>query len=100
MGGGILLGGAAFDIENTTVTNNGPGQQGTSGGIIISALPSAGPAKLHLLTVENNKQIGVTCASAVQAADGVFATMNIGGDIAQSCGFSPCSSMGATCGAQ
>ncbi len=30
MGGGILLSGVTFDIERTTVTNNGPGPQGTS----------------------------------------------------------------------
>ena len=35
-GGGILLDGAAFNITNTTVTNNGPGQDGAITGAVSS----------------------------------------------------------------
>jgi len=101
-GGGILLGGAAFDIENTTVTNNGPGPQGTSGGIVINALPTTGVATVHLVTVQNNKSVGMTCAPSapITTASGVYATGNTGVDIAQTCGFSSCPAPSTTCGAQ
>jgi hypothetical protein len=95
MGGGIFLSGTTFDIENTTVTNNGPGAQGTSGGVNISTAGAG--SKLNLVTIENNKQIGITCDTAI-AATGVLVMSNTGGDIANSCKFSSCS-MGAGCGA-
>lgn len=101
MGGGILLDGAAFNIRNTTVTRNGPGQLGvaTWGGVLVNSLPAAGPRQIHLATVSNNNQIGLTCAAAIDGA-GVAATTNVGGDISSTCGFAPCSPSGLTCGAQ
>jgi hypothetical protein len=99
-GGGILLGGAAFDIENTTVTNNGPGQQGTTswGGILVSSIP-AGSSKLNLVTIENNKPIGLACAGAISGS-GVFSSGNSGGvDIQPSCNVTACTPMSPTCGA-
>jgi hypothetical protein len=101
-GGGIYLDGAAFDIENTTVTNNGPGSSGaiTWGGILVNALPSTGPSTLNLDTVEMNKQVGVSCVKAITGT-GVYATQNSGNvDVSGSCGFQTCSPMSATCGAQ
>ena len=95
MGGGIFLSGTTFDIENTTVTNNGPGAQGTSGGVNVSTVGAG--SKLNLVTIQNNKQIGITCDGTV-AATGVLVTSNTGGDIASSCKFSSCST-GAGCGA-
>jgi hypothetical protein len=100
-GGGIYLDSAAFDIENTTVTNNGPSSDLTWGGMRIADIPSGGPAVLNLDTVEDNKAAGVSCAatSSVQGA-GVFATGNGAGDVASTCGFAACSPLSATCGAQ
>ena len=68
-GGGILLNGAAFDIENTTVTSNGPATQGATawGGIFVANPPGGGPAKLQFVTVQNNNQVGVSCSSSVSA---------------------------------
>jgi len=96
MGGGIFLSGTTFDIENTTVTNNGPGPQGTSGGMNISTAGAG--SKLNQVTIQNNKQIGITCDAAI-AATGVLVNSNMGGDIANTCKFSSCSA-GAGCGAQ
>jgi hypothetical protein len=98
-GGGLLLNGAAFDIENTTVTNNGPGAQGTSGGIMVTSLPTTGPAKLHLVTVQSNMGPGVSCSASIQG-DGVLAVGNTPVQIASSCGVTSCATAGPTCGAQ
>lgn len=102
MGGGILLNGAAFDIENTTIENNGPGQQGTTswGGILVNAVPASGPAKLNLVTIENNMSVGLGCIGSV-VGTGVLASGNSGGvDIQPTCMVTGCSPMSATCGAQ
>ena len=95
MGGGIFLSGTTFDIENTTVTNNGPGAQGTSGGVNLSTAGTG--SKLNLVTIQNNKQIGITCDAPI-AATGVLVTSNTGGDVATSCKFTSCST-GVGCGA-
>ncbi|HVZ88948.1 MAG TPA: hypothetical protein VHG72_18410 [Polyangia bacterium] len=101
-GGGVYLNGAAFDIENTTVTNNGPGTSGSTswGGILVSALPASGPSVLNLDTIQANKQVGVACARAITGTE-VYAAQNTGGvDISPTCNFQPCSLMSSTCGAQ
>ena len=97
MGGGIFLSGTTFDIENTTVMNNGPGPQGTSGGMSISTAGTG--SKLNLVTIENNNPIGITCDNTVQGT-GVYAMGNSASDIAKLCGFTPCMTLGAGCGAQ
>jgi hypothetical protein len=99
--GGILLDGAAFDIRDTTVTNNGPGTQGTTlwGGVLVSSLPAAGTTGLTLVTIQGNKQIGLTCAGGIQGT-GVLATGNTGGDVNPYCNVSACAAAGPTCGAQ
>jgi hypothetical protein len=98
-GGGIYLDGAAFDIENTTVSNNGPSSDLTWGGIRVAALPATGTMVLNLDTVENNNAAGVSCVDAIQGTH-VFATGNAAGQVAGTCGFSPCMPMSTTCGAQ
>jgi hypothetical protein len=101
-GGGILLDGAAFDIRNTTVTNNGQGQQGaiTWGGILVNTLPATGAMQLDLVTIESNKQIGLTCVGPITGS-GVLASLNAGGvDISPTCGVAACSPASPTCGAQ
>jgi hypothetical protein len=99
--GGISLNGAAFDISNSTATGNGPGTEGASfwGGIDIQFPPPAGPKRLNLVTVTNNKAVGVLCSAGVMAA-GALATGNSGGDVGPLCGFASCGPAGASCGAQ
>lgn len=101
-GGGILLDGAGFDIRNTTVTRNGPGDDmgNTWGGIRIKSPPATGPTNLDLITVQNNTGTGVTCSSAVSSASGVLASDNTPVNISPSCGFMPCGTASSTCGAQ
>lgn len=102
MGGGILLDGAAFDIRNTTVTNNGPGQQGTTswGGILVNGLAPAGQKNLDLVTIENNRQVGLACAGEIFGS-GVFVSDNAGGvQVQTTCNLMACSSKSSTCGAQ
>lgn len=99
--GGILLDGAAFDIRNAVVRNNGPGDMmGTAwGGIRVSNPPAGGPKQLELVTLANNKQVGLTCTAGI-IGTGVLATGSSGGiDISPTCGVTPCSAAGPTCGA-
>jgi hypothetical protein len=100
--GGILLDGAAFDIKNTIVTNNGPGQSGSTfwGGVFFESAPTAGLTSLSLVSVENNRAPGIVCNAAIGSGSGIFATNNTTGDVAQSCGVSTCSPASpGTCGA-
>jgi hypothetical protein len=99
--GGIFLDGAAFDIRNTLVTNNGPGTQGTTlwGGVLVNSLPPSGPTALSQVTIQGNKQIGLTCAGGIQGT-GVLATGNVGADVNPNCNVTACPAAGPTCGAQ
>ena len=99
-GGGILIDRASFDIRNTTVTSNGPGTLGaiTWGGMLISSQPR-GLNELQILTVQNNKAIGISCSVAVSNM-GVLASLNLTGDINRRVGFSSCGAATVTCGAQ
>jgi hypothetical protein len=99
-GGGILLDASSFSIVNTTVTGNGPGTLGlaTWGGIAVQNRPTAGPATLTRVSVTNNKQVGLSCSSAISGM-GVLASGNAGGvEISPTCTVTACSPAGATCG--
>ena len=103
-GGGILLNGAAFDIENTTLTGNGPNTVSTQwGGIYVQNLPSSGPTTLNLVTIQNNNGGGLTCSGGIQGT-GVLSAGNINtaSQISSACTVTSCSTSdgGATCGAQ
>jgi len=103
-GGGLLIDGAAFNFSNSTVSNNGPGQIGSTawGGIFVRAVTSSGgDGTIDHLSVVNNKQIGVTCADGV-FGNAIFAAGNAGGiQVASTCGlWTPCAAPGPTCGAQ
>jgi hypothetical protein len=101
-GGGILLGGAAFDIRNTRVAGNGPGQTSggaTFGGIRVDSLPSSGPTSLELVTIADNLAPGLSCWASIQGT-GVLASGNILPVITNSCGVVNCAVPSATCGAQ
>jgi hypothetical protein len=99
-GGGILLDGAAFGIVNTTITNNGPGQQGVTiwGGILVNAIPTTGPTGLNLVTLQSNKGPGLECAGPITGS-GVFASGNSTADIGAACGVNSCMPAGTGCGA-
>jgi hypothetical protein len=99
--GGILLNGAAFDIENTTVSSNAAATTSVGlvwGGIRIDALPASGPTVLNLVTVQNNQAPGLSCSGAIQGM-GVLSTGNTLSQITPSCGFTSCTTAGTGCGA-
>jgi hypothetical protein len=96
MGGGLVLSGTTFDIENTTVTGNGPGPSGTVGGVNITTAGMG--SSLKLVTVTTNNPIGVTCDAAIKAT-GVYVMSNTGSQIASLCGFTSCTQLGSGCGA-
>ena len=99
-GGGILVDGAAFEIRNTTITANGPGQSGavTWGGILLTNPVPAGLGTIELVTIRNNNPVGLSCSAPV-TGNGVFASGNTSVDIASTCGITSCSPAGPTCGA-
>jgi hypothetical protein len=100
--GGILLDGAAFDIQNTTVKGNGPGDMaGTAWGGVRIANPSASMKQLQNVTVQANNGGGISCSAAVTGT-GVLATDNTNtpNQITPSCMITACSTAGPTCGAQ
>jgi hypothetical protein len=101
--GGILLNEASFDIEDTTVTGNGPGTVlGTStlGGILVNNVPPvASPSKIASTTIANNVGPGLTCAAAIAGTD-LLAYGNSSGQVADACGVTACPDAGPTCGAQ
>jgi len=98
--GGILIDDAAFDLRESTIVGNGPGDiMGLPwGGVRIQNAASVVPATLSRLTVQNNNPVGLSCSGTV-TGDGVFATDNTSVDIATTCGITPCSPAGPTCGA-
>jgi hypothetical protein len=102
-GGGIFVDAANFDIRNTTVMGNGPGDDmGASwGGLRLKNLTAVTRKTLELLTVMNNNQLGVSCAGSVDAS-GVSVSGSAGGvEISPSCGFGSCGpAVPPTCGAQ
>jgi hypothetical protein len=100
-GGGILLVGTAFDIRNSKVIGNGPGQTtaGTIwGGLRVESLPAGGQASLSMVTIQKNLAPGLSCSAAIQG-QGVLATGNAV-DIATSCGVVSCAAPSPTCGVQ
>jgi hypothetical protein len=104
-GGGILLNAAAFDIESTNVTGNGPGTfSGLPwGGVLIQNIPASGPTTLNLVTVQNNNPAGISCSGTVTGT-GVLATGNNNSTNPayqiSGCGFTSCTAAGTGCGAQ
>jgi hypothetical protein len=107
-GGGILLNGSAFDIKNTTVSNNGSGSLGSAtwGGILTNNPPSGGPTTLTNVTIQNNGQVGLVCSSGITITTSVLSTGNNSGStkatdqIGTACGITSCASASTTCGTQ
>jgi len=101
-GGGILLVGAAFDIRNSKVTGNGPGQTADGslwGGIHVESLPAAGETSLNLVTIQKNLATGLSCSGAIQGR-GILATGNTTLEIGIACAVTSCSTPSPTCGVQ
>lgn len=101
--GGILIDAANFDIRNTTITGNGPGDDAGAawGGLRLKNLLATGQKSLELLTVMNNNNVGVSCSGSVDATNVLVAGSSGGIDISQTCGFMSCgTAVTATCGAQ
>jgi hypothetical protein len=105
--GGILLNGAAFDIENTTVSTNAAGTFGTTrwGGILVSSLPTTGPTILNHVTIQTNAQVGLSCSAPITTSTTVLSSGNNNGstdpaDQISGCGFISCATASTTCGAQ
>jgi hypothetical protein len=89
--GGIYVNGGGFDITNTIVAGNGPGDIGglVWGGFRI-VVPSAGkPARFVNNTVASNNPVGISCSGAV-AAPGALAHGNLSVDISAACNITPC----------
>jgi hypothetical protein len=103
--GGILVDAANFDITNTTVTGNGPGDDAGAawGGLRLKNLnlPATGKKSIGFLSVMNNNQVGISCSGSVDAAS-VLVTGSAGGvEVSLSCNFMSCgTAVTATCGAQ
>lgn len=101
-GGGVLLDSSNFEIRNTKITSNGPGDIGgfSWGGIRAQNIPAQGPSLLEFVTVQNNNAIGVSCSDRVMG-NGVLASDNVGGiQASPTCQLTPCSPAGPDCGAQ
>lgn len=98
--GGVLIDGAAFDLRETTVLGNGPGDiMGFPwGGVRIQNVDGVAPATLDRLTIQNNNPVGLSCAGNVTGT-GILATANTSVDVATTCGITPCLPAGPTCGA-
>jgi hypothetical protein len=103
--GGIMLNGASFDIEDSSVLANGLGVDNVTtnwSGIYVKLV--SGTAKLRRVTIASNTNAGILCAQAVDGTE-VLAYGNGGGvDVGQACKIKVCgnsdASAGAMCGAQ
>jgi hypothetical protein len=102
LGGGILLNEASFDIENTTVTSNGPGTvlgASTLGGILVNnATAVTGMTTINSTTIANNGGPGLVCAAAITGTN-ILAYNNSSGNVSCS-GVTTCPDAGPSCGAQ
>jgi len=108
-GGGILLDGAAFHLDDVLVHGNGTGIDGSTtwSGLYIKSLPNAGAAtRLGLVSVLDNGSPGVNCVYPVPASSSANATVYAAGnggdtgiDILPVCGITPCAPAAAgSCG--
>jgi hypothetical protein len=109
-GGGILLHGAAFELNDVLVSGNGAGFDPPSvfwSGIYVKSLPNAGAAtKLNFVSVVGNNIPGVNCTFPLPSVSGSNATVYASGNggvsgvnIAPTCGITACSPAAAgTCG--
>lgn len=95
--GGILLKGAGFDIENTIVAGNGPGDDPTGqfqwGGVLVQLPPQGSPMRFVNNTIFANNVIGLSCNGQINATGLLtYGTPSPGRDVAPACTVSPCCS--------
>jgi hypothetical protein len=95
--GGIHVNGGGFDITNTVVAGNGPGDIGGLpwGGVHIIPPPAGRPARFAHATVYRNSGGGLTCAGPV-SAPGLLAygTQSAPSDIGSTCMVAACCGAG------
>jgi hypothetical protein len=102
--GGILLDGAGFDIQNTTVNGNGPNTYNAAfGGISVQNATT--PKSIGFSTITGNQlALGVACSAGtaiVPSTTSVLVSGNTGGQVGASCGgITLCTAASTTCGAQ
>ncbi len=100
-GGGILIDGANFDLDDVLVSGNGQVFDGPTGwsGIYVKALPSSGPAALGFVTAINNGHSQIVCQTPLATAPTtVYADGTTKPDVVN-CGFSSCTPAAVgTCG--
>ncbi len=100
-GGGVLLEGARFELRDTVISENGPGQTGAAswGGMLVLGTKAV-PALLENVSIRANKQVGLACAYTV-TGNLVYARNNAGGiEVQESCGITTCEPEGPGCGAR
>jgi hypothetical protein len=99
-GGGIWLNGAGFDIRNTRVTNNGPGDHDGArwGGILETAVPASGPRNISQTTVTDNTGQGITCKDPLTVGDNLASDTAV--QVSAGCNLGLCAEASAMCGAQ
>jgi hypothetical protein len=75
-GGGILIDGASFDLEDVLVKGNGQGIDGIASwsGVYFKSVPTSGTKNLSQISVIANQDRGLVCASTAMslAAEGVY----------------------------
>jgi hypothetical protein len=100
-GGGVLVDGAGFDIQNTSITRNGPATTGptTWGGVLVQNLSGVALHTIDLVTIQNNGGPGLACSDRIDGS-GILASDNAASNIGTTCQVTPCSPAGPGCGAQ
>lgn len=91
--GGILINGAGFDIMNTVVAGNGPGEAAGSvfwGGVAVFSPAAGKPNRIVNATIVNNNAPGVVCSTALQTATGLIASGNTLGQTGTACAVPMC----------
>src|SRR6266498_3350955 len=85
--GGLLIDNSSFNVRNCTFTNNGPGNvMGFSWGGVRVQGTTPSTKTLANLTIVGNKDIGLSCAWAVDNA-GIYASGNMAGmEVSPTCG--------------
>ncbi len=104
-GGGLWLNGAAFDVENSTISGNGPGDHNGSiwGGILETALgPATGTTANNIsqVSVLNNMGQDITCKDGLVGRDVLVYDSNKAVQVSPGCNLLLCMDAGAMCGAQ
>ncbi|MDX2087887.1 MAG: hypothetical protein SFX73_08555 [Kofleriaceae bacterium] len=92
--GGVLVRGGGFDLANSIIVGNGPGETpgGAFWGGIAFTSNTASPARVANSTIVNNESAGIVCAAALQSPTGliVFGNRNTPAQIGSTCAATVC----------